>query len=121
MSRRAFPRLSVVAAAALALAACSPSKPAPPADPFAGLIAHTEKMTKLLRDNQADPDKALKTLAAYQQEHGAEIAELKHQVGTLMQKEGVKVAAASAVYGMKSAELDGLTAELQAKKTAKSP
>ncbi len=107
------------AALALTLGACRPTKPAPAADPFNGLISHTEKMTKLLRDNQADPDKALQELAAYQQKNGAEIQRLKDEVGALMQRDGMKVAAASAVYGMKSAELDGLTAELTAKKAAK--
>ncbi len=118
MTRRTFPLLAAGAALALALAACS--RPAqPPADPFAGLIAHTDRMTKLLRDNQADPDKALQELAAYQQKNGAEIQRLKDEVGALMQRDGMKVAAASAVYGMKSAELDGLTAELAAKKKGK--
>jgi len=120
MTRRTFPLLAAGAALALALAACSrPAKPAHAADPLAGLIAHTERMTKLLRDNQAEPDKALQELAAYQQKNGAEIQQLKDQASALMQKDPMKMAAASSVYGMKSAELDGLTAELTARKTGK--
>ncbi len=117
MTRRLPVSLGLALILALALAGCR--KPARPQDPFVALIAHTDQQIKILQDDAADPAKALRELQAYQEKNGAEIERLKQDVGALMQKDPMKAAAASAVYGMKSAELDGRTKEAEAKAKAK--
>jgi hypothetical protein len=109
--------LAVGVALALALAACGRS--ADRSDPYAKLLAHTNKMIEILKDNRADPDKAIKELAAYQEEHKAELNELKQDLADFMQKDPMKAAAVSAVYGLKSAELDSLTAEMTSRARAR--
>ncbi len=113
--KRLSPALASGAVLALLVAACHRSAPMDGNTAATKLIAHTTAMLQILKDNQADPDKAMKELTAYKQQHDAEIAQLKEAMGNAMQKEGMKMAAASAVYGMRSAELDGLTKELEAK------
>ena len=113
-------RLSVLLAlgVALALASTACGKKAEPAaakDPMTGLIGHTDAMIKLIEENKADPAKALQALTAYQEAHKVEIEQLKQGASELMQKDPMKMAAASATYGMKSAQLDGMAAELAAK------
>ncbi len=125
MTKRLPISLALGVALALALAACSKSggttpaasAPSPEAgrDAFTKLIAHTDNMIKILQDNRADPGKATRELTAYQEEHKAEIEQLKQAVGDSMQRDPMKWAAAASVYGMKSAQLDGLTAEVTGK------
>jgi len=121
MTRRLSLSLALGVALTFALGACGSKPPAPSGggDPFAKLIGHTNQMIQILKDNKADPDKALKELAAYQEKHSAEMESDRQQVGELMQKDPMKVAAPSSVYGIKSAELDVLTRELTASAKSK--
>jgi hypothetical protein len=96
----------------------SGSKNAGGKDPYTRLIDHTDNMIRILKDNKEDPDKAMKELTAYQASNNAEVQKLKQDVADLMQKDAMKVAAASAVYGLKSAELDTLATELTARAKA---
>jgi hypothetical protein len=105
---------------ALALVACRGSAGAGGAkDPYVRLLAHTDRMIQILKDDRSDPDKAARELAAYREKNGAEVEELKQVLGDFMQRDPMKAAAVSAVYGLKSAELATLTEELAAKTRAR--
>ena len=105
MKRRSVP-LAVAVSLTFLLAACRGGK-----DPYAKLLAHTDSMIKILKDNEGDPDRAARKLNAYQREHEAELQKLKKDLADFMQKEPMKAAPVAAVYGLRSAELANLTAE----------
>lgn len=112
--------LVLVVALGVALAGCSRSREATRSkDPNAQLLAHTDRMIQILKDNQADPGKAVQELASYQAKNRAEIERLKQTLGESMQKDPMRAAAVSSIYGMKSAELDVLTKEMEAKAAAR--
>jgi hypothetical protein len=107
-------------AVVLVLAACGRASAAKgEGDPFARLYAHTDRMIAILEDNTQDPDQALRALAAYRQENGAEIEALKAEVGRLMQQDPMKTAAASSAYGLRSMKLEGLVAEVTSRRKAR--
>ncbi len=102
---------------ALALGACG--RATVPRDPYAQLLAHTDRMIQILKDDRDDPDKASRELTAYQQKNKAEIERLKQALADFMQKDPMKAAAVSAVYGLKSAQLATLTDEMTARTRAR--
>ncbi len=105
---------------ALALGACGRSTGATaPRDPYAQLLAHTDRMIQILKDDRDDPDKASRELTAYQEKNKAEIERLKQALADFMRKDPMKAAAVSAVYGLKSAELATLTEEMAARTRAR--
>lgn len=110
--RRLSTWLALGLALTVVLSACS--KPAPK-DPYVGLIGHMRAMIKILQDNEADPEKAERELSAYHQKYDAEIEQLKAGAAAVLQKDPMKAAAASATYGMASAELDGRTQEMRSR------
>lgn len=112
--------LVLVIALGAALAACGRSGGAAGGkDPNVQLLAHIDRMIAILKDNEADPPKAIRELTAYQEKNKAEIERLKQHLGDFMQKDPMKAAAVSSVYGMRSAELDSRTHELEAKAAAR--
>jgi TorA maturation chaperone TorD len=113
MIQRTARLLALGAALGLALTACK--KPAPEKPATAQLLAHLDAQIKLLQDNQAEPEKALAEVAAYQEKHGPGIRQLERAYAETLQKDPMKVAAFASLYGMKSAELEGRTAEARAK------
>lgn len=134
MIKRLSLMLAAGVSAAVALSACRKAEPAAQAaaggarpaaaaaetrDPVARLLAHTEAMVQILRDNEADPARAIQELTAYQQKNQAEIDQEKQAMAEYMQRDPMKAAAASSLYGMRSAELDARTAELTARLKAK--
>ncbi len=88
-------------------------------DPAAQLLVHTDRMIGILRANESDPEKATRELAAYEREHGAELARLKQAMADFMKKTPMKAAAAASVYGRKSTELEYLTAQAAARVKAR--
>lgn len=113
---RTLAALASAVVLACVLGACSrPPAAAGGGDPSARLLAHTDRMIELLRANEADPDKAVSELAAYQAKHGAEVEELKRALSDFMQKDPMKAAAVASVYGRKSTELAYLTEQAAAK------
>ncbi len=116
MTKRPFALPSLAVALAFLLCACSRS-PAPSAakDPLAELIAHTDRMIEILKKNGDDPEKAVRELAAYHEKNQAEVERLKQAAGEAMKKDPMKAAAASSLYGMRSAELAALTEETTAR------
>jgi hypothetical protein len=110
---RRFTSLASTLGLAFVLLACHGSVRAK--DPYATLLAHTDHMIELLKENRGDPEKASKELTAYREQNGAEIERLKQELGEFMQRDPMKAAAVSASYGLKSAELATLTEELAAK------
>lgn len=115
MTKRLSVPLVLGVVLSLVLAACGSPKEK---DPVGKLLAHTDAMIRLLEEHRADPDEATRELAAYQQKHGAEIEELQRRLADLMQKDPMKSAAAASAYGMRSAQLAGLTAEITARARA---
>ncbi len=87
-------------------------------DAAAQLLAHTDRMIGILRANESNPEEATSELAAYEKEHGAEVARLKQAMADFMQKDPMKAAAAASVYGRKSTELEYLRAQAAAKAKA---
>ncbi len=120
MTRRSPVRLALGLGLAVVLAACSGSAGAAASkDPYAQLLAHTDRMIQILKDNQADPAEASRELTAYQEKHQAELERLKQALADFMQKDPMKAAAVSAVYGLKSAELATLTEQVTARTRAR--
>lgn len=120
MMRRTSTLLAFGVVLAFVLGACSRSTGAAhEKDPVARLLAHTDRMIEILRDNQEDPEKAIKELTAYQEENNAEMERLKQAMSDFMQKDPMKAAAVSSAYGFKSAELASRTEELAAKMKAR--
>ncbi len=101
---------------ALVLGACSRSAGAAAGkDPYAQLLAHTDRMIQLLEENREHPDKAYGELMAYQEKNQAELERLKQALGEFMQKDPMTAAAVAAAYGLKSARLATLTEEMAAR------
>ncbi len=118
MARFRFAALGL--AAALALASCSrPGGAAGEKNAYTRLLAHTERMVQILKDNDANPAAGLKELARYQDEHGAEVERLKQALGDYMQRDPLGAAAVSAAYGMRSAELSTRTEKMKARAAAR--
>ncbi len=90
-------------------------------DPFAQLLAHTDRMIQILEADRADPERAARELSAYQEKHAAELDRLKQAASELMQKDPMRVAGASSLYGLKSAELDARTREMEAARKTRAP
>lgn len=118
--RRLSTSPALVVGLALLLGACSrPPGAAGEKDPYVRLLAHTDRMIEILETNRGDPDEAARELDAYREKHGAELERLKQALGEYMQREPMKAAAVSAVYGLRSAKLATLTEELAAKTRAR--
>lgn len=120
MIRRSPSLLALGIGLAFVLGACDRSAGAAAGkDPYVRLLAHTDRMIEILKDHRDQPDEAWRELAAYQEQHQAELERLKQALGDFMQRDPMKAAAVSAAYGLKSAELATLTEEVRARTRAR--
>jgi hypothetical protein len=81
---------------------------------FDKLLGHYDAMIKIMRDNKADSDKAMKELNAYQEKNKAELDQLDKDLKDYTEKNPLQAVEFLTKFAKKTEELAQVSAEMTA-------